>query len=95
MAERVGSIHIHDLPAEMHVNVGEVYRCHCNKEFYVGKDKTDGTKGWYDVTDLVVYDKTVKGETFIGNWTPDIEFDEEPVDQLAGEDTDEPATTGE
>jgi hypothetical protein len=77
LAEKVGRIHVHDLPSELHLEVGEVYRCYCNVEFYVGKDKTDGTKGWWKVEDLVEYDRTVNGgQQFIGNATPDTEWDE-------------------
>jgi hypothetical protein len=77
MAEKVGKIHVHDLPSELSLDVGDVYRCHCNVEFYVGKDKTDGTKGWWKVEDLVEYDRTVSGgQTFIGNATEETPWDE-------------------
>lgn len=93
MAEKVGHIHVHSLPQELSLDVGDVYRCHCNVEFYVGKDKTDGTKGWFEVQDLVHYDKTVDGgKTFIGRAAPDTNWDE--LDGSSGEVSDDGTTAG-
>lgn len=95
---RVGKLHVHELPYNRELPVREdVYKCFCGKEFFVEENKESGfsknPKKWVELDSSpysVEYDRTVGGEKFIGRAGPDTVFDEEPVDQLAGEVSDGP-----
>jgi hypothetical protein len=74
----------------------EVYACEgCKEQFFVEDNTESGfskePKKWVALNSspyTVEYDKTVDGKPFIGRADADTVFDEEPVDQLAGEVSD-------
>lgn len=82
MAERVGKVHVHELPYNRDLPVMEdVYACYCKKEFMVqaktetrfGKDNKEWVEVGGDIS--IEYDRTVNGQTFIGRAGPDTVFD--------------------
>jgi hypothetical protein len=101
MANKIGTIHQHELPSpyDKDIVLHDVYACHCGKEFYRGRDAERKEPMWVAVDDAglpIKYDKTVGGKEFIGRADKDTVFDEEAVDQLAEEVTDESqGTSGE
>jgi hypothetical protein len=88
MAQRVGSLHVHELPDNKDIEIrSEVYQCNCGREFFVEENKDSGwgksPKKWVELDSssfLVEYDRTVAGQTFIGRATSETVFDEEVVD---------------
>lgn len=100
MAERVGRLHRHSLPENRNLEVrDEVFACEdCGTQFFVEENTESGysksPKKWVELNSSpysVEYDKTVGGKPFIGRADADTVFDEEPVDQLAGEESNDGA----
>jgi hypothetical protein len=99
MADKVGRLHVHELPSTTGLEIrGDVYRCNCKHEFFVDKNKDSGygqsPKKWVELGDspfLAEYDSPVGGkEGFIGKWNPEMDANVAPLAEATEE---EPAET--
>lgn len=90
MAQRVGKLHVHELPDEQQVQYMEVYRCTCNKEFFRGKTDKENLPTWIPLdraSHYVEYD--VDDSPLIGRYVPEFPGVPRP-DKVDSEE--EPAT---